>query len=104
VTIHYVDHGIDTGDIIVQKEVAFQPEETLKSSYRKLSVALEQLFMQTWPDIRAGNLKAKPQPAGGSFHRLKDRLAIEHLLYKGWDTPVAALIGKASKNYVPEAL
>ena len=34
VTIHYVDGGIDTGDIIVQKEVFINEDrETLRSSY-----------------------------------------------------------------------
>jgi len=38
VTIHYLDEGVDTGDIIVQKEVVFDSleTETLASSYQKL--------------------------------------------------------------------
>lgn len=95
VTVHFLDSGIDSGDIIAQKEVGYQPGDTLRTSYERLSIVIEQLFMQTWPDIRSGNIKATPQPAGGSFHRLKDRAEFEHLLTNGWDTPVADLLGKA---------
>ena len=98
VTIHYLDYGLDTGDIIAQQEVIFLPEDTLRTSYEILTVAIETLFTQTWPDIRAGNIKATPQPVGGSFHRLKDRIAFEHLLTRGWDTPVAEVTGKAKEH------
>ena len=37
VTIHYINEGIDTGDIIVQKEIVIdEDKETLKSSYEIL--------------------------------------------------------------------
>ena len=38
VSIHYIDDGIDTGDIIYQKELIFDEEnDTLASSYTKLN-------------------------------------------------------------------
>ena len=36
VTIHEIDEGIDTGDIIFQKEIVLNSNETLASSYEKL--------------------------------------------------------------------
>src|SRR3989344_6000733 len=36
VTIHYIDSGIDTGDIIAQREVSFSENDTLATSYNKL--------------------------------------------------------------------
>jgi len=95
VTIHYIDYGIDTGDILAQQEVEYQPDDTLRTSYQRLSKAIEDLFRQVWPEIRAGKRKSYPQPKGGSYHRTSDRAKFEHLLTKGWDTPVAVLIGKA---------
>lgn len=95
VTIHYIDAGIDTGDILVQQELCFGPDETLKSSYEKLSSAMEDLFMKNWGKIRQEQLPAFAQTGEGSFHRMKDKAAFEHLLSNGWDTPVGNLIGKA---------
>lgn len=95
VTIHYIDNGIDTGDILAQKQVEMKNEDTLKTSYEHLSTEIEQLFKIVWPEIREGKLKAIPQLKAGSYHRLRDKKAFEHLLTDGWDTPVANLNGKA---------
>lgn len=94
VTIHYIDPGVDTGDILAQEEVQFSSTETLRTSYNTLSARIEELFKRTWPDIRSGRMEARPQPPGGSVHKMKDLKTIEHLFVKGWDTPVADLIGK----------
>lgn len=95
VTIHYIDSGLDTGDIIAQKELHLSSDETLKSSYEKLSDAIETLFMSVWLDIRNGNISSFPQPSGGSYHRKVDKEKYQHLLFLGYDTPVSYLIGKA---------
>lgn len=95
VTIHFVDAGLDTGPLIAQREVLPEPGDTLASSYARLSTAVENLFLEAWPAIRAGSVAAVPQPLGGSSHRLKDRERVAHLLERGWDTPVEELM----KNY-----
>jgi methionyl-tRNA formyltransferase len=98
VTIHYMDREVDTGDFLAQREVTFQSDETLRTSYDKLSKIIEELFMEVWPDIRCGHQKSFRQPKGGSFHLGRDRAAVEHLLHSGWDTPVVDLIGKLKEN------
>ncbi|MDX1387852.1 MAG: formyltransferase family protein [Acidobacteriota bacterium] len=95
VSIHYIDHGIDTGDLLAQREVAFDERETLRTSYDKLSAAIEDLFREVWPEIRAGSRASEPQGGAGSHHRAKDKKTVEHLLTEGWDTPVSKLIGRA---------
>lgn len=35
VSIHYIDKGIDTGDIIVQREIPFAWDDTLNTMYNK---------------------------------------------------------------------
>lgn len=95
VTIHYLDRGLDTGDILVRKEIVHRPDDTLRSSYNRLAEAIELLLMQVWSDIRAGKHPASPQPPGGTSHRLSERDRFAHLLSKGWDTPVADLNGRA---------
>lgn len=100
VTIHLMDAGIDTGEILAQQEVFFGQEETLRSSYEKLSATIEQLFIEFWPEIRSEKLVPVPQGMGGTTHRMKDKLPFQHLLYKGWDTPVIDLTGKALPNTI----
>ncbi len=91
VTIHHVDAGLDTGDIVAQRELAFGDEETLGSTYAALQAALLELFVATWPAIRAGTAPRTPQRGPGSAHRGADRAAVEHLLTAGWETRVGAL-------------
>lgn len=95
VTIHYLDKGLDTGDILAQQTVEHSPDDTLRSSYDRLKAAIEELFVSVWPHIRAGTQASFPQPPGGTSHRSRDRAQFEHLLARGWDTPVADLIGQA---------
>lgn len=95
VTIHYLDEGLDTGDILAQKKVDHAPKDTLQTSYDRLKSAIEELFVSIWPDIRDGNQPSFPQPDGGTSHRNRDRARYQHLLIQGWDTPVAGLVGRA---------
>jgi len=101
VSIHYIDEGIDTGDIIVQKKLVFNEEkETLLSTYQKLQDEIIHLFKTNWPLIKNNNCRRMKQPVGGSFHKSSDRKKFEHLLIKGWDTTVIGLRGKAiSRDY-----
>ena len=97
VTIHYVDEGLDTGDIIAQKELFFDEEyETLATTYEKLNDAIVELFREYWPKIMDGQVQRLKQPVSGSSHRLEDKRRFEHLLAeRGWNTPVKELVAKA---------
>ncbi|WP_394234918.1 formyltransferase family protein [Niallia oryzisoli] len=97
VTIHYVNVGIDTGDIIAQKVIDFTVEETLATSYQKLKNEIELLFKKVWPNIRLGENSRTIQSGKGSYHNLKDKEKYMHLLYAGWDTPVNQLIRAMNK-------
>jgi methionyl-tRNA formyltransferase len=73
VTLHYVDEGVDTGDIIDQREVRVAAEDTGETLYRRLENASVQLFQDCWGQIRSGKAPRRPQPEhGGSVHRVKD--------------------------------
>ena len=96
VTIHRLGHEIDNGEIIAQKEVVFVNEqETLRSSYEKLTKEIEELFCCVWDSLLKGLIKSRRQEPGGSFHKSKDKDQYLPLLLQGWDTPVGYLIGKA---------
>jgi methionyl-tRNA formyltransferase len=95
VTVHFIDEGLDTGDIIAQRELKFDiGRETLATSYAKLDEAMVDLFLDVAPALLAKQVKGVPQkPRAGSYHSLADRDRVRHLLVSGWDTPVAMLSG-----------
>lgn len=97
VTIHYLDPGIDTGDIIAQTLVPLSDTDTLASSYTKLHSAIQRLFKREWPSIKAGTCARTRQSGHGSFHLAKAKEPLMHLLTRGWDTPVSHL----SRGLVP---
>lgn len=99
VTIHYIDEGLDSGDIIAQKEVVFDTSaETLATTYDRLNVEIVELFRSQWPLLMQSQASRWKQPSGGSFHKVKDKERFAHLLTgNGWDTPVEKIIGKALK-------
>lgn len=59
---------------------------------------LYELYKKVWSNIRSEKQKSISQPKGWSYHRMSDRAAFEYLLTKGWDTPVAGLVGKAKRE------
>lgn len=80
VTVHHVDAGIDTGDIIAQREVAVESVDTGATLYRKLEAACVDLLAETWPAIKAGTAPRTAQPAGNATsHRLRDVERIDEI-------------------------
>lgn len=62
ITIHYVDKGIDTGDIIFQEKVEISPEDTVGSLYYdKLYPLGLKLIAQAVEGIRKGTAPRIPQ-------------------------------------------
>jgi methionyl-tRNA formyltransferase len=100
VTIHYIDRGLDTGDIVAQREVTFdQGEATLATTYERLNKEIIELFREQWPLVMRGQASRVPQPAGGTFHRSRDKERYVPLLAgKGWETPVEELIGRGREG------
>lgn len=93
VTIHIVDSGLDTGDIVAQREIHMDPsQETLRSSYERLQAEIQELFKSYWPQIRIGTCAASRQTGAGTLHRLADKREIFDSLPLGWDTPLLQLL------------
>ena len=88
VSIHAVDAGIDTGDILVQREIEMVEGHTLKSSYSLLIVEAASLFAEQWPDLRRLDWNPVRVVGGGSYHRTADKEKWVNRLPLGWDTPV----------------
>lgn len=97
VSIHFIDEGIDTGDIICQSKVEINlKDSTLATTYNQLMDSIVNLFSQAWPSIKNGTHKGLRQDPGGSYHTAKDKEKYDYLLDSDqWSTPVRKLIGKA---------
>lgn len=93
VTIHLIDAGIDTGDILLQKEIKFDENiETLSSTYQHLHNEIQNLFISNWRRIRSFNINPYPQKPGGSIHYIKNFDRINNILdEKGWDVKITEL-------------
>ena len=96
VTIHYIDVGIDTGDVIAQRPVQWSENDTFASLYDRCTEDLARLFREQWPAILAGTCDRRPQNHPGTVHRIGDRQRVDHLLHNGWDTPIAPLLGASA--------
>jgi phosphoribosylglycinamide formyltransferase 1 len=43
-TVHYVDAGIDSGEIIAQRQVAILPGDTAESLHARIQIAERELY------------------------------------------------------------
>jgi methionyl-tRNA formyltransferase len=69
VSLHFVDRGIDSGDIIAQREIPYDWEDTGESLYVKAQAGMIELFASTYPQLRSLTIARRAQdPSLGSFH------------------------------------
>lgn len=93
VSIHHIDSGLDTGDVIVQKELFFNEETTLLESYDKLKEELEDLFIKNMDRILSYAYVPKKQTGNGSFHFAKDLPRFEG----GWSQTISEIANSISE-------
>lgn len=90
VTIHLVDQGLDTGDILCQRQLTFdESRETFASTYNQLLAAIQELFQENWEKIKAGELEHRRQAGEGTYHRLKELEAIREKHGFTWEDGIA---------------
>lgn len=96
VTVHYMDDGIDTGDIIVQKEVKLSNTMTLRDSYAVLQYDIQKLFTDNWDHIF--DLPRKKQSGEGTEHKQSQVLTAA---VNGWDTRACYVerVGEINRIY-----
>ncbi len=96
VTIHYVDPGVDTGDIIAQKKLDnLNDGMTLYQTNLETLDATAKLFAETWPLIREGKNQRHPQLGQGSYHTKRDILPLQDILKNtSPDTPIREIIAE----------
>jgi methionyl-tRNA formyltransferase len=73
VTLHYIDAGVDTGDIIAQELVPTEMIDTAEILYRKLERTCIEVFKKNWPLIlnrQAARISQSIE--AGTFHQARD--------------------------------
>lgn len=68
VTIMQMNAGVDTGDILMQKEIELAADETGASLFDRLAVLGSEAIVEALPMIERGELKAIPQDHSISTH------------------------------------
>lgn len=77
-TLHFMDTGVDTGDIIHQKEVMVSPGDTAHTLYQKLKACEFETFCEAWPGIADGTYARKNQDGlVGTEHKRSELFAKE---------------------------
>lgn len=80
VTVHWIDEGVDTGDVVLRHEVPVEPVDTAHSLYRKLEAASRPAFAEAWALVRSGCAPRIPQErAGGTSHRVRDLARLDEV-------------------------
>jgi methionyl-tRNA formyltransferase len=80
VSLHYIDAGVDTGDLIAQRQVDVEPTDTAYTLYRRLERCCVDLFSDAWPLIREGKApRMRQRNIAGTCHRARDLERIDEI-------------------------
>ncbi|MFC7079059.1 methionyl-tRNA formyltransferase [Halorussus caseinilyticus] len=60
-TLHYMDDGVDTGDVIARERVEKRFDDTGRDLYERLERACFEVFTEAWPDVESGTVETEPQ-------------------------------------------
>lgn len=83
VTIHYIDEGIDTGEILVRHKVELAKDFTMQHAYDYLHIYIQTLFRTYWHLIRE---------TIGTHRTKKDFENVRQILEpEGWDITIEEL-------------
>lgn len=81
VTIHYIDEGTDTGDIIARKKVSLTSVDTAETIDIKTTREVFNLFVEKWPLIKAkkNNRIAQKKLGRHTFHKIRDLESLDKI-------------------------
>ncbi len=60
-TLHYIDDGVDTGDVVGQQRFPIDFDDDIMAVQRKIKAAGTELIKKWWPAIAAGTAPRQPQ-------------------------------------------
>ncbi len=82
VTLHRVEQGIDSGDIVAQRELAYDWTDNAETLFHRARAEIAQLFFDHYPDIRAQDVSlmaTSQDPGKGSFHYAREMPAASRI-------------------------
>ena len=89
VSIHRIDKGIDTGEVLLRKKVFIKiKEHNFSSSYDLLRNSIDKLFDENWKYLRFNQLDKLIHIEKGSYHNKMEGEKILKQLKKGWETNI----------------
>lgn len=68
VTVHFMDEGLDTGDVAMQAPIPLPDGISGPEAERQCATAGGQLLVQVLEALQQGNVSRHPQAAGGSYY------------------------------------
>jgi len=88
-TLHFMDEGLDTGDVVHQKRIDPSPADTADTLYARFKALELEVFREAWPRLVDGTWTRTPQdPAAGTFH-VRDELCRDDVRRIDLDRQVA---------------
>jgi methionyl-tRNA formyltransferase len=78
-TLHWVDEGVDSGDVALQRRVDVRPDDTGDKLYKRVLEAEIELLREALPLLKSGKLPRTPQDGQGTFHRKSDVQSVRRL-------------------------
>jgi len=78
-TLHWVDDGIDSGDIAMQDEIKIYPYDTAHSLYQRVLKLEEKILRDAIPLLLEYRLPRVPQEGEGTMHLKSDIHSIQKL-------------------------
>lgn len=75
-TLHFMDEGVDTGDIVYQQQLQISPGDTADSLYRRLKKLEFETFVTAWPWLAHDDYVPQPQnPHSGTARKRQELFA-----------------------------
>lgn len=73
VSLHFIDSGVDSGDVVAQRRLSYDWTDTGGTLHRRACDAMFELFRDTYPALRSGDIPRTAQDlSAGSFHRASE--------------------------------
>jgi methionyl-tRNA formyltransferase len=74
-TLHVMDTGVDSGDVLHQRALEVSPGDTANTLYARLKRLELEVFREAWPALVRGSCRRTPQPRQSPpAHRKQDLL------------------------------
>ena len=74
-TLHFMDAGVDSGEVVHQRKLEVSPADTANTLYARMKELELDVFREAWPALAAGRVRRRAQRGEGSVHRRAELFA-----------------------------